>query len=83
MKILIISSEDTSKVSSATVITNRESFFPLVMQFAKKCVYVIIFSLPQAYSHLKSDCNESENYKIAIITGYTVIYQPQHLDDFE
>lgn len=35
MKTLIISSEDTSKVPSATVITKCESFFPLVMQFAK------------------------------------------------
>lgn len=46
-------------------------------------MYVIIFSLRQAYSHLRSDRNESENYKIAIITGHTVIYQPQHSDDFE
>lgn len=49
----------------------------------KEGVSVIIFSLRQAYSHLKSERNESENYKIAIITGYTVIYHPQHWDDFE
>lgn len=83
MKTVIISSEDTSKVPGATVITNCESFFSLVMQFAKKWVYVIIFSLRQAYSHLRSDRNESEKHKIAIITGHTVIYQPQHWDDFE
>lgn len=35
MKTLIISSEDTSKEPSATVIRKCESFFPLVMQFAK------------------------------------------------